>query len=52
MSSVLFADGEDDPYGYGSWAAYELTVEAIEGSINGVYMLPVSNDSTGEADSV
>ena len=52
MSSVLFADGLDDPYGYGSWAAYELTVEAIDCSISGVYSLPVSEASTGDAGSV
>lgn len=52
MSSVLFNDGGDDPYAYGSWAAYELTVEAIEGSINGVYALPGSEDTTGDTGSV
>ncbi len=52
MSSVLFNNGGDDPYAYGSWAAYELTVEAIEGSINGVYALPGSEDTTGDTGSV
>ena len=50
VPSVLFAYGGNDPYGYGSWAAYELTVEAIDNSINGIYELPGSfDDSTGAA---
>ena len=50
IPSVLFGYGGNDPYGYGSWAAYELTVEAIDNSVNGVYALPGSDDdSTGEA---
>lgn len=46
LSSELFAYGGNDPFGYGSWAAYELTVEAIDNSINGVYTLPVANNNS------
>lgn len=47
MASELFGYGADDPYGYGSWAAYELTVTAIENSVNGVYPLPGTDDAAG-----
>lgn len=48
VSSVLFAHGGNDPYAYGSWAAYELTVEAIDNSVNGVYPLPAESSGVSE----
>lgn len=44
-ASELFNDSGTDTYNYGAWTAYELTVEAIDNSINGIYDIPVDEDA-------
>ncbi len=48
ISSVLFSNGGSDLLNYGAWSAYELTVEAIDNSINGIYSISDSTDETSE----
>ena len=40
-SKEIFYDGGQDTYSYGFWSAYELLSEAITGSINNIYDIPV-----------
>ena len=48
LSSELFSNGGSDLLSYGAWSAYELTVEAIDNSINGIYTIPDTTDETSE----
>ncbi|MBP5180848.1 MAG: DUF4340 domain-containing protein [Clostridiales bacterium] len=43
--SELFNDGGTNTFNYGAWAAYELTVEAIDNSISGIYDIPEETEA-------
>ena len=43
--SELFNDGGTNTFNYGAWTAYELTVEAIDNAVSGIYDIPEETEA-------